>query len=97
MFPKILKPSSEKALTASLCGGDMLYTSSHVFPPYVLCYKLYAFSAPGFAFEVPKFFFSFSIPLYLPLSRAYFEIQSEEFDLLNSAFARFFGTFPSLG
>lgn len=96
MFSKILKPSSEKVLTASLCGGDMVYTSSHVFPPYVLCYKLYALSAPGFAFE-ELIFFPFSISLYLSLSRAYFEIQSEEFDLLNSALARFFSTFPSLG
>lgn len=35
------------------------------------------------------------MPLYLPLSKAYFEIQSEDFDLLNSA--GFLGIFPSLG
>lgn len=41
--------------------------------------------------------FSLSILLYLPLSRVYSEIQSEEFDLLNFALAAFFGIFPSLG
>lgn len=78
--------------TAFLCVLEIWLVSPHTFfLHYGLSYKLYA---PGFAFDELNFS-SFLMLLYLPLSIAYFEIQSEDYDLLNSA--GFFGIFPSLG
>lgn len=46
---------AQKKFFLPLCVVEiMAHISPHVFPPYVLCYKLYALSVPGFAFEELK-------------------------------------------
>lgn len=97
VFSKLLSLNSEKVLISSLCGRDMACISLHVFSFFIVhvINSCYALSAPGPAFEELNFFFFSFSAIVFPLLKMYLEIQSEEFNLLDSA--EFFGIFLPLG